>query len=79
MKEDFKQVSFRLTPEEHKEAQRIASITSHAGKISNDSVSALAKACLFTRINEWKYIELMQKAIEECDEALKARNVPTTG
>ena len=63
-------VSFRLTAEEYKEAERIASITSQAGKISNDSVAALAKACLFTRINEWK-------AIEERELGLKSRNVPS--
>ena len=79
MPKDFKQVSFRLSPEEYKEAERIASITSQAGKIYNDSVAALAKACLFTRINEWKQIEAMQKAIEERDQDLKARNIPSTG
>jgi hypothetical protein len=77
--EDSKVVSFRLNREEYKEAERIASITSHAGKISNDSVAALAKACLFTRINEWKQIEALQKATEERDAALKTRNVPTQG
>jgi len=79
MPEEMKQVLFRLTLDEYKEAERIASITSNAGKISSDSVAALAKACLFTRINEWKQIEAMQKAIEERDAALKTRNVPTQG
>ena len=77
MTEEMKQVLFRLTLEEYKEAVRIASITSDAGKISNGSVAALAKACLFTRINEWKGIEAMQKAIEERELALKSRNVPS--
>jgi hypothetical protein len=31
------------------------------------------------RINEWKQIEFVQKAIEEREEALKARNIPTQG
>jgi len=43
-----------LSLEEYEEAVRIASITSNSGKISNDSVAALEKACLFTRINECK-------------------------
>jgi hypothetical protein len=76
IEEDSRVVSFRLSRDEYKECERIASITSHAGKISHDSVAALAKACLFTRINEWKNIEAIQKAIEERDEALKARNIP---
>jgi len=70
-------VPFRLTAEEYKEAERIALITSRAGKISNDSVASLAKACVFTRINEWKNIEAMQKAIEEREAALKSRNIPS--
>ena len=74
-----KQVSFKLSLEEYEEAVRIDSITSHAGKISNDSVAAIAKACLFMRINEWKNIEAMQKAIEERDEALKSHNLPQQG
>ena len=72
-------VSFRLTPEEFKEAKRIASLTSSHGKIRNDSVGTLAKACLFVRINEWKQIEFTQQAIDERDEALKSCNLPTQG
>jgi len=65
--------------EEYKEAERIAALASSHGKISNDSVAALAKACLFVRINEWKQIEFVQKAIEERDQALEAHNIPSTG
>ena len=79
MKKDCKQVSFRLSLEEYKEAERIAALASSHGKISNDSVAALAKACLFVRINEWKQIEFVQKAIEERDQAIKAHNTPSTG
>ena len=71
-----KQVSFRLTPEEYKEAEKIAALASSHGKISNDSVAALAKACLFVRINEWRQIEFTQQAIAEREEALKSRNIP---
>ncbi len=79
VEEESKVISFRLSLDEYTEAERIASLTSNAGKIRNDSVATLAKACLFTRINEWKQIEALQKAIEERDEALKARNIPQQG
>jgi len=69
----------RLTTEEFKEAERIASLASNAGKIPNDRVATLAKACLFVRINEWKHIEAMQKAIAEREEALKSGNIPNQG
>ena len=63
-------VSFRLRAEEFKEAERIASLASTHGKIRNDSVATLAKACLFVRINEWKQIEFTQQAINERDSGL---------
>ena len=74
-------ISFRLSLKEFKEAQRIASLVSIAGKIPNDRVATLAKACLFVRINEWILIEAMEKAIEERDEALKGstRTIPPAG
>ena len=50
-------VSFRLTPEEFKEAERIAAKASDHGTVRNSSVNTLARACLFVRINEWKQIE----------------------
>ena len=65
--------------EEFKEAERIASLASSHGKIRNDTVATLAKACLFVRINEWKQIEFTQQAVNQCDEALKSRNLPTQG
>jgi hypothetical protein len=70
-------VSFRLSAEEFKEAERIASLASTHGKIRNDSVAILAKACLFVRINEWKQIEFTQETINERDVALKSHNLPT--
>ena len=79
MEDESKVISFRLSPEEFKEAERIAQLASSHGKIRNDSVATLAKACLFVRINEWKQIEALQKVIEERDEALKARSVPAQG
>jgi hypothetical protein len=79
VEDESRVVSFRLTAEEFKEAERIASLASSHGKIRNDSVATLAKACLFVRINEWKQIEFTQQAIKERDEALKSRNLPRTG
>ena len=79
VEDELKIVSFRSTAEEFKEAERIASLASTHGKIRNDSVSTLAKACLFVRINEWKRIEYTQQAINERDEVLKSRNLQTQG
>jgi hypothetical protein len=39
-------VSFRLTAEEFKEAERIAGLARTRGKIRNGSFATLAKACL---------------------------------
>lgn len=72
-------VAFRLSPGEYKEAERIAILVSENGKIRNDSVNTLAKACLFTRINEWKQIEFEQEIRKQREEALKARNIPPKG
>lgn len=69
MPEDVKQVSFRLTAEVYKEAERIASLASSHG-IRNDSLATLAKTCLLVRINESKQIEFTQQAINDRDELI---------
>lgn len=46
------------------------------GKIRNNSVGTLAKALVFVKINEFIQIELMQKEVNEREEALEARKSP---
>lgn len=65
-------VTFRLSAEEYNEAKRIAQMASSHGKIRNDSVNTLAKACLFVRINEWRRIEYQQE-VEKAKEALRTQ------
>jgi hypothetical protein len=72
-----KVIAFRLAPEEYKEAKRIAQMASSHGKIRNDSVNTLAKACLFVRINCWKQIEFQQEAERLREEELKAYYLPS--
>jgi hypothetical protein len=62
MPEDVKHlVSFRLSAEEDKESEKIASLArSHA--IRNDSRATLANTCLLARINESKQIGFTQEA-----------------
>ena len=79
LEEGSRPISFRLSAEEYREAKRIAQMASGHGKIKNDSVSTLAKACLFVRINEWRQIEYQQEAERLRDEALKARGVAPQG
>lgn len=65
-------VTFRLSAEEYTEAERIAQMASSHGRIRNDSVNTLAKACLFVRINEWRRIEYQQE-VEKAKEALRTQ------
>lgn len=74
-----KLVAFRLSAEEYKEAERIAQMASGHGKIKNDSVNTLARACLFVRINEWKQIEYQQEVERARAEALQRRGIPPQG
>ncbi len=79
MTEDTKQISFRVTEEEYKHFERIAGILAENGKIRNNGVATLVKALVFVKVNEFIQIELMQKDIDEREQALKARNIPPQG
>lgn len=79
VEEESKTVSFRVSAEEYRHMERIAGILSQNKQIRNDSVGAMAKALVFVKVNEFIQIELMQKDIDEREQALKARNIPTQG
>ena len=58
-------INFRVSEEEYKQFERIATILNSAGKIRTDSVGSLARSLCFVKINEFIQLELMQKAADE--------------
>ena len=70
MVDDRRIINFRVSEAEYKEFERIAAILNREGKIRSDTVSSLARALCFVKINEWIQIELMQKAADENEKRL---------
>jgi hypothetical protein len=64
-------ISFRITPTELKQFERIASILNQEGKIRSDSVGSLVRALCFVKINEFIQIELLQKMADENEKKLQ--------
>lgn len=64
-------VSFRVPPSDYQEFQRIATITYQQGQIRAPTVTALAKACLYTQTNLYHMIEQQNLEIVEYDKKLK--------
>jgi hypothetical protein len=54
---------------------KIANVTFENVKIKSDSVNALAKACTFTRINEYLQIAVKENAYKELERVLKERDI----
>ena len=69
-------ISFRVTPSEYKQFERIAGILKQEGKIRNDTVGSLARALCFVKINEFIQIEMLQKLAEENEKKLQEMGKP---
>jgi hypothetical protein len=60
-------VQFRVSEAELQEMTRIASLLYEKKIIKKNSISALAKACTFTQLNQFIAIENKQRMIQEYD------------
>lgn len=64
-------VSFRVPPSDYQEFQRIATIVHQQGHLKAPSVTALAKASLYTQANQYLLTERENNRIIEYDKKRK--------